>query len=89
MYTHFVTCFCFNPDAGVGLVIKGTLQATVIKIKAHISILLLSSVLIASKNELQAPNFIIYTAMIDEQLNDKGYIVPGFGDTEDRAFGTH
>jgi uracil phosphoribosyltransferase len=30
----------------------------------------------------------IYTAMIDEKLNDKGYIVPGLGDAGDRAFGT-
>jgi uracil phosphoribosyltransferase len=35
------------------------------------------------------PKLIIYTAMIDEQLNDKGYIVPGLGDAGDRAFGTH
>jgi uracil phosphoribosyltransferase len=30
----------------------------------------------------------IYTAIIDEGLNSKGYIVPGLGDAGDRAFGT-
>ena len=30
----------------------------------------------------------IYTACIDEKLNDKGYIVPGLGDAGDRIFGT-
>ncbi len=34
------------------------------------------------------PSLTIYTAMIDQCLNDKGYIVPGLGDAGDRAFGT-
>ena len=34
------------------------------------------------------PYLTIYTAMIDEQLNDQGYIVPGLGDAGDRCFGT-
>ena len=34
------------------------------------------------------PNLNIYTAIIDEGLNSKGYIVPGLGDAGDRAFGT-
>ena len=34
------------------------------------------------------PTLTIYTAMIDEQLNDQGYIVPGLGDAGDRSFGT-
>ncbi len=33
-------------------------------------------------------NLNIYTAIIDEGLNEKGYIVPGLGDAGDRAFGT-
>lgn len=31
----------------------------------------------------------IYTAAIDEKLNERGYIVPGLGDAGDRIFGTH
>lgn len=34
------------------------------------------------------PALKVYTAIIDERLNDVGYIVPGLGDAGDRAFGT-
>jgi uracil phosphoribosyltransferase len=34
------------------------------------------------------PNLTVYTAMIDEELNSQGYIVPGLGDAGDRSFGT-
>lgn len=34
------------------------------------------------------PEIPIYTAAIDEKLNEKGYIVPGLGDAGDRIFGT-
>lgn len=34
------------------------------------------------------PGLRVYTAMIDEELNDQGYIIPGLGDAGDRAFGT-
>ncbi|MEN8905905.1 MAG: uracil phosphoribosyltransferase [Clostridiales bacterium] len=49
--------------------------------------------LIASRNGinqiLSAENDIeIYCAAIDEELNNKGYIVPGLGDAGDRLFGT-
>jgi len=30
----------------------------------------------------------IYTAAIDRELNDHGYILPGLGDAGDRIFGT-
>ena len=30
----------------------------------------------------------VYAGMIDAELNDKGYIVPGLGDAGDRAFNT-
>jgi uracil phosphoribosyltransferase len=30
----------------------------------------------------------IYTAAVDEKLNERGYIVPGLGDAGDRLFGT-
>jgi uracil phosphoribosyltransferase len=36
----------------------------------------------------QHPEVPIYTAAIDRQLNDKGYILPGLGDAGDRIFGT-
>ncbi|MTJ49154.1 uracil phosphoribosyltransferase [Dolichospermum sp. UHCC 0259] len=34
------------------------------------------------------PGLIVYTATIDETLDDRGYIVPGLGDAGDRIFGT-
>jgi uracil phosphoribosyltransferase len=34
------------------------------------------------------PGLIIYTATIDETVNNQGYIVPGLGDAGDRIFGT-
>ena len=34
------------------------------------------------------PGVKIYTAAVDERLNDKAYIVPGLGDAGDRSFGT-
>ncbi|MFO1177882.1 MAG: uracil phosphoribosyltransferase [Ottowia sp.] len=34
------------------------------------------------------PDVQIYTAAIDRQLNDHGYILPGLGDAGDRIFGT-
>ena len=38
--------------------------------------------------EAAHPDVQIYTAAIDERLNEKGYILPGLGDAGDRIFGT-
>jgi uracil phosphoribosyltransferase len=34
------------------------------------------------------PDVAIYTAAVDERLNDHGYILPGLGDAGDRLYGT-
>jgi uracil phosphoribosyltransferase len=34
------------------------------------------------------PDVPIYTAAVDRQLNEHGYIMPGLGDAGDRIFGT-
>jgi uracil phosphoribosyltransferase len=34
------------------------------------------------------PDVDIFTAALDRQLNDRGYIMPGLGDAGDRQFGT-
>lgn len=34
------------------------------------------------------PDVPVYTAAVDEKLNDHGYILPGLGDAGDRLFGT-
>ncbi len=36
----------------------------------------------------QHPDVPIFTAAVDEKLNEKGYIVPGLGDAGDRIYGT-
>lgn len=36
----------------------------------------------------QHPEVHIFTAALDRELNDKGYILPGLGDAGDRLFGT-
>ena len=36
----------------------------------------------------QHPDVPVYTAAVDERLNEVGYIVPGLGDAGDRFFGT-
>jgi uracil phosphoribosyltransferase len=33
------------------------------------------------------PRLPIYTAAMDRQLNERGYILPGLGDAGDRLFG--
>ncbi|NNF62034.1 MAG: uracil phosphoribosyltransferase [Gammaproteobacteria bacterium] len=38
--------------------------------------------------EKSHPDVTIYTAAVDERLNEKKYIVPGLGDAGDRLFGT-
>lgn len=50
-------------------------------------------VLVAAPRGLEAvqqahPDVDIYTASIDEKLDENGYIVPGLGDAGDRIFGT-
>ena len=34
------------------------------------------------------PDVRIFSAALDERLNEKGYIIPGLGDAGDRIFGT-
>ena len=34
------------------------------------------------------PDVEIFTAALDDRLNEHGYIVPGLGDAGDRLFGT-
>lgn len=42
----------------------------------------------AEKIAAAHPDVPVYTAALDESLNEKGYIVPGLGDAGDRIFGT-
>ena len=41
-----------------------------------------------SRVQEEHPDVLIYTAALDRELNEIGYIVPGLGDAGDRIFGT-
>jgi len=41
-----------------------------------------------AKMEFDHPDIPIFTAAVDRQLNDRGYILPGLGDFGDRLYGT-
>lgn len=50
-------------------------------------------ILVAARKGITAlqeshPDVELYTAAIDNELNEKGYIIPGFGDAGDKFFGT-
>ena len=49
---------------------------------------LLASTTGLAKVEQAHPDVRIFTAHIEERMNDKGYLLPGLGDAGDRLFGT-
>ncbi len=71
----------------------GTLIATIDMLKRAGARRIRGIFLVAAPEGLAAlaaahPDVAVYTAAIDERLNDKGYILPGLGDAGDRIFGT-
>ncbi|WP_435642176.1 uracil phosphoribosyltransferase [Micavibrio aeruginosavorus] len=67
--------------------------AAVDRIKDHDAVDIKFLCLIACPEGIKAlqdahPDVPIYTAAIDRQLNEHGYILPGIGDAGDRIFGT-
>lgn len=71
----------------------GTLIATVDMLKRAGAKRIKGIFLVAAPEGLKAleaahPDVEVYTAAIDEHLNEKGYILPGLGDAGDRIFGT-
>ncbi len=71
----------------------GTLIATIGMLKRAGARRIRGIFLVAAPEGLAAlanahPDVAVYTAAIDERLNDKGYILPGLGDAGDRIFGT-
>lgn len=42
-----------------------------------------------AKMKEEHPEVEVYTAALDRELNENGYIVPGLGDAGDRTFGTY
>jgi uracil phosphoribosyltransferase len=71
----------------------GTLAATVQLLKDNGCKRIKGLFLVAAPEGLRHiqqrhPDVEIYTAAIDERLNDVGYILPGLGDAGDKIFGT-
>lgn len=71
----------------------GTLIATIDLLKAKGCKQIMGLFLVAAPEGIKAvedthPDVHIYTAAIDERLNEKGYILPGLGDAGDKIFGT-
>ena len=83
------TALVLDPMLATG----GTLVATVSLLKAAGATRIKGLFLVAAPEGLRAleaahPDVEVYTAAIDQRLNDKGYILPGLGDAGDRIFGT-
>ncbi len=88
-----------NMDERMALVVDpmlatgGSMLATIDMLKAagcqNIRVLVLVAAPEGLKKVTDAhPDVEIFTASIDEGLNDKGYIMPGLGDAGDKIFGT-
>lgn len=54
---------------------------------AHLQ-LLTAGLLVYCSDASHTAGLRVYTAIIDPEVNDKGFIIPGLGDAGDRAFGT-
>lgn len=71
----------------------GTLIATIDLLKKKGCTRILGLFLVAAPEGIKTvidahPDIEIFTAAIDERLNEKGYILPGLGDAGDKIFGT-
>ena len=71
----------------------GTLIATIDLLKQKGCTHIMGLFLVAAPEGIAAvqaahPDVDIYTASIDDHLNDNGYIIPGLGDAGDKIFGT-
>ena len=71
----------------------GTLIATIDLLKAKGCKNIMGLFLVSAPEGIKAvadahPDVDIFTAAIDERLNEKGYILPGLGDAGDKIFGT-
>lgn len=83
------TAIILDPMLATG----GTLIATVDMLKAAGCRRIKGLFLVAAPEGLRAlearhPDVEVYTASIDERLNEAGYILPGLGDAGDKIFGT-
>lgn len=78
-----------DPMVATGGSAAAAIQTLKDKGAQHIKLICLLATPIGIETVQKAhPEVEIFTAAIDEQLDDHGYIVPGLGDAGDRIFGT-
>lgn len=82
-------CIIIDPMLATG----GSMVAAISEVKASGAKDIVVVCIVTCPEGLQAvesahPDVSVYTASIDERLNDDKYIVPGLGDAGDRLFGT-
>ncbi|UJF23351.1 uracil phosphoribosyltransferase [Shewanella sp. OMA3-2] len=88
-----------NVDERIALVVDpmlatgGSMIATIDLLKARGCTSIKALVLVAAPEGIKAlslahPDIELYTASIDDCLNEQGYILPGLGDAGDKIFGT-
>ncbi len=88
-----------DPDARDFIVLDprlatgGSAEMAVSALKSHGAVRVRLMCLVAAPEGVQHlldlhPDVQIFTAALDRELNDKGYILPGLGDAGDRMFGT-
>lgn len=83
------TVFILDPMFATGSTFKYALEIIVKRNPKKIKYLsLVSSPQAIDKLKDFPYDFEMYTASIDRDLNDKGYIIPGLGDAGDRIYGT-
>jgi len=83
------SCFIMDPMLATG----GSSVATIDLLKSHGATDIRLLTLICAPEGIKEvfakhPDVTIFTASLDERLNESGYIVPGLGDAGDRYFGT-
>jgi len=82
-------CFVLDPMLATG----GSSNAAIELLKSHGATSISLLTLICAPEGIKEvfakhPDVSIFTASVDEHLNEVGYIVPGLGDAGDRYFGT-
>lgn len=87
--TKGATCIIIDPMLATG----GSMTATIDFLKEHGAANIVVVCIVTCPEgiaavEAEHPDVNIYTASVDERLDDRKYIIPGLGDAGDRLFGT-
>jgi len=87
--TDGATCIIVDPMLATG----GSMAATIDFLKEHGAASIVVVCIVTCPEgiaaiEAEHPDIKIYTASVDERLDDRKYIIPGLGDAGDRLFGT-